>query len=184
MAMFRKIKMTIPIALTMPTIGSLISGEPNPFYPLVLVANDNTPKNQIPDTSGKSLDRYSLDGETYVYHTIFDLNVFTLQLVGLILQQGGEVESYPTFAKIDIESSPPGFEGTWQELAAATNKEITQIGEDHYVPTTILGGQDYLPMTQAAFLFGFENLINEHTFVEIRNAAQAQQDQQDQEEPE
>jgi hypothetical protein len=178
MAMFRKIKMTIPIALTMPTIGSLIGGEPNPFYPLVLVANDNTPKNQIPDTSGNSLDRYSLDGETYVYHTIFDLNVFTMPLVGLILQQGGEVESYPTFAKIDLESSPPGG-GTWQELAAATNKEITQIGDDYYVPTTILGGQDYLPMTQAAFIFGFENLVNEQTFVELRDAAQAQQDQEE-----
>jgi hypothetical protein len=167
MAMFRKIKMTIPIALTMPTIGSLIGGEPNPFYPLVLVANDNTPKNQIPDTSGDTLDRYSLDGQTYVYHTVFDLNVFTLQLVGLILQQGGEVESYPTFAKIDLQTSPPGVDGTWQELSTSTNQEIKTIGEDSYVSTAILGDGDYLPMTQAAEIFGFDNLVSEATFLEI-----------------
>jgi hypothetical protein len=172
MAMFRKIKMTIPIALTMPTIGSLIGGEPNPFYPLVLVANDNTPKNQIPDTSGDTLDRYSLDGQTYVYHTVFDLSVFTIQLVGLILQQGGEVEHYPTFAKLDLESLPPGFEGTWQELAALKHQEIEKIGDDYYVSTAILGNGDYLPMTQAVFVFGFENLVSEATFLELRTSNQ------------
>ena len=153
----------VPFNITMPTIGPLLTGDPNPFYPLVLFCNDNTPKNQKPRTDGSQLDRYSLDGQTYHYHVEFDDELFNLEVCGLIIQQGGDVESYPLWAKVDPQDLIPG-EGdelpTWQDfLDQIPTADFLIIGDDHYVATSVLSNEnDYLLVSHAIGIFGFENL--------------------------
>lgn len=165
--MFARIKLTVPFSITKPTVGPLLGGEPNPFYPLVLFMNDNVPKNQKPVTDGSKLDRYSLNKQTYIYHAEIDQNLFDLNVAGLIVQQGGEIEGYPLWAKVDPTSQIPG-EGeqpTWTEFFAATptrtpTKVRTELGEDWYVSTAVFG-EAYMPASHAMGIFGFENLVTQ-----------------------
>ena len=172
--MFTKIKMTVPFDLTKPTIGPILGGEPNPFYPLVLFMNDNTPKNQKPDLSGKTLDRYTMDGQNYVYQAEIDPALFNLQVCGLVVQQGGEVENYPLWAKVDPSSPIPGEEAerpTWAEFFEASPNRSptiirTELGEDWYAPTSVFGS-NYMPVSQAIGTFGLEALVTQPQIMEL-----------------
>jgi hypothetical protein len=180
--MFARIKMTVPFDLTKPTIGPILGGESNPFYPLVLFMNDNTPKNQVPDTSGKTLDRYTMDGQNYVYQAEVDQTLFDLSVCGLVAQQGGTVKKYPLYAKIDLDASIPG-EGeqpTWGEYLASTPNfkptEIrTEIGTDHYITTAVFGNGDYMEVGQAIGTFGFDNLVTQPQLMELTANQPAEQ---------
>lgn len=169
--MFRRIHLIVPFDMVKPTIGPLIGGTPNQFYPLALFMNDNTPKNQVPVTDGSMLDRYSKDNE-YHYHAEIDLELFNLQVCGLVLQNGGEILSYPTFAKVVPTDLVPGKDVTWQAFVdSEPTIDMHTFVEGSYVATTVLSTEDpknYLPMSQAAGLFGFENLLTEKQFFDLQ----------------
>lgn len=162
--MFTKIKMTVPFDLTKPTIGPILGGQPNPFYPLVLFMNDNTPKNQKPDLTGKTLDRYTMDGQNYIYQAEIDPELFDLQVCALVVQQGGEVERYPLWAKVDPDALKPGDEEerTWAEFVESQAHQKpttvrTETGVDWYM--AVKGGDNqYLPVSQAIGMFGLESI--------------------------
>lgn len=182
--MFTRIKMTVPFDLTKPTIGPIIGGDPNPFYPLVLFMNDNTPKNQVPDVSGRTLDRYTMDGQNYVYQAEVDTNLFDLTVCGLVVQQGGTIEGYPLFVKIDLDAAIPG-EGeqpTWGNYLAETPNfnpiQIrTELGTDYYIATTILGNGDYMEVGQAIATFGIENLVTQAQLLDLVANQPAEQEE-------
>jgi hypothetical protein len=144
---FTKIKLVVPYALTLPTSGPLIGGEPNPFYPLVLFMNDSVEKRN----------RWTNDGLTYTYNAEVLLSMFTLDVVGLVVQQGGEIYSLPLFFQVDLEATVPerlqdpeaGTQLTWGEWFAATPTKSPIRKEDGYYIGTNVFGTDYLPASEA-----------------------------------
>jgi hypothetical protein len=147
--MFAKIKLVVPYQLTLPTIGPLIGGEPNPFYPLILFMNDSVAKR----------DRFTHDGITYTYNAEVILSMFTQDLIGLVVQQGGEIHSLPLFFQVDLdgpvharlqveEESVP----TWGEwFSSQPNREPIHKEDGYYIGTNVFG-QDYLPASEALAL--------------------------------
>jgi len=153
MATFQKIKIEVPYALTLPTSGDLLSGQANPFYPLVLFLNDNVPKS----------DRWTFDGVTYTYNAEVILEMFTLPLIGLVVQQGGNVFKLPLFFEIDLDAQIPDrlkqsdenevlIDQTWQEFFDTTpTKAPTVKANGVYIGTNVFGNE-YLPASEALAL--------------------------------
>lgn len=168
MAMYVQIHLVVPFDLVKPTVGPLIGGQPNPLYPLALYMNDNTPKNQVPVTDGSKMDRYTLDGQTYHYHAQIDQREFDMNVVGLILQYGGEVYGYPLWAKVDSDE--------WDNVVADGTWAYTIVGEDKYLPTTVLVNDGKYPaVSQAIAAFGIENLVTQPQLLELIANAPAEQ---------
>lgn len=150
MATFIHVKIEVPYALTLPTMGSLVGGEPNPFYPLILLMNDST-QNRY----------YDVATDRYVYKAQVMMELLTPQILALIVSQGGDVYSYPSFIKVAAEDAPHASleteAETWADWWADSPGFKPDKKEDgfYYIPTTAFATsdpRDYLPASEALAL--------------------------------
>lgn len=148
--MFAKVTITVPFALTLPTVGPLLGGEPNPFYPLILFLNDSVPKK----------DRYTYDGQTYTYHAEVLLGMFDLDIVGLLVSQQGDIYGLPLFFKVDLDaevhpllhSQELEAQPTWGEWFESQTHFSPTRKEDGYYTGTNVFDRNYLSGSQALAL--------------------------------
>lgn len=150
MTTFINVRIEVPYALTLPTMGSLVGGEPNPFYPLILLMNDST-QNRY----------YDVATDRYVYKAQVMIELLTPQILALIVSQGGDVYSYPSFIKVAAEDAPHESleteEISWADWWAANPQFKPDKKEDgfYYVPTTAFATsdpRDYLKASEALAL--------------------------------
>jgi len=150
MATFINVRIEVPYALTLPTLGSLVGGEPNQFYPLILLMNDST-QNRY----------YDVATDKYVYNAQVMAELLTPQILALVVSHGGDVYSYPTFIKVAAEDAPHAAletdAETWADWWAANPHFKPEMKEDgfYYVPTTAFATsdpRDYLPASEAMAL--------------------------------
>ena len=153
MATFINVRIEVPYALTLPTMGSLVGGEPNPFYPLILLMNDSTQNRYYDVATGM-----------YVYNAQVMIELLTPQILELIVSQGGDVYSYPSFIKVAAEDATHASletdAETWADWWADSPGFKPDKKEDgfYYVPTTAFATsdpRDYLPASEA-FALGVE----------------------------
>ena len=150
MATFQKITVVAPYALTLPTIGDLLKGDPNPFYPLVLFMNDAVANQK----------RFTNDGVMYTWNAEVILEMFSVGLATLITGNGGDILSLPFFFVIDLTAQAPDrlkqsndqgqlIAMTWQEFFdSTTTSAATIIRGVAYIGTNVFTG-NYLPASEA-----------------------------------
>lgn len=150
---FANVVITAPYAATFPVVGvDLLAGSPNPLYGLVTFLHDSVPKS----------DRYTADGQTYVWNANLLLEMLTIDLMTAVSASGADFLQVPLFFAIDLAANVPApwagtdengdpVDRTWQEFFDATpTREPIAIGEDVYTSTLVDG--EYLPFTEAASL--------------------------------
>lgn len=146
MATFKKIKITIPYALTMPKTGSFLEGDPNPYYDLVLFLNDSVDKTN----------RYTNDGITYTYDALLMLELISIEIVQLILNVGGDISNLPLYLQVlptdtvhpYIQNPQEDTHPTYQEWIASNQFVNLKLKEDgyYYIDSAIFNGnQNHLP---------------------------------------